>query len=62
MTPVILFGGMMAGIFTPTEAAAVATVYALVLGLFVYRSFDLRRPAGARSSRRSRPPASCWRW
>jgi tripartite ATP-independent transporter DctM subunit len=41
MTPVILFGGMMAGIFTPTEAAAVATTYALVLGLFVYRSFSL---------------------
>ncbi len=42
MTPVILFGGMIAGIFTPTEAAGVATVYALVLGLFVYREFDLR--------------------
>lgn len=42
MTPVLLFGGMMLGYFTPTEAAAVATVYALVLGLFVYRSFDLR--------------------
>ena len=42
MTPVILFGGMMGGIFTPTEAAGVATVYALILGLFVYRDFDLR--------------------
>ena len=42
MTPVILFGGMMSGIFTPTEAAGVATVYALILGLFVYRDFDLR--------------------
>jgi tripartite ATP-independent transporter DctM subunit len=42
MTPVILFGGMMAGIMTPTEAAAVATVYALVLGLFIYREFDIR--------------------
>ena len=42
MTPVILFGGMMGGIFTPTEAAAVATVYALFLGLFVYRDFDLK--------------------
>jgi tripartite ATP-independent transporter DctM subunit len=41
MTPVILFGGMMAGIFTPTEAAAVATVYALFLGLFVYRDFSI---------------------
>jgi len=43
MTPVILFGGMIAGIFTPTEAAGVATVYALILGLFVYREFDLKR-------------------
>ena len=42
MTPVILFGGMMGGIFTPTEAAGVATVYALVLGLFVYRDFRLK--------------------
>ncbi|MEJ1159922.1 TRAP transporter large permease [Prosthecomicrobium sp. N25] len=42
MTPVILFGGMMAGIFTPTEAAGVATVYALILGLFVYRDFRIR--------------------
>lgn len=42
MTPVILFGGMIGGFFTPTEAAGVATVYALVLGLFVYREFDLK--------------------
>jgi tripartite ATP-independent transporter DctM subunit len=42
MTPVILFGGMMSGLFTPTEAAAVATLYALVLGLVIYRDFDLR--------------------
>jgi tripartite ATP-independent transporter DctM subunit len=41
MTPVILFGGMVAGIFTPTEAAGVAAVYALFLGLFVYRDFRL---------------------
>jgi tripartite ATP-independent transporter DctM subunit len=41
MTPVILFSGMLSGMFTPTEAAAVATFYALVLGLFVYREFRL---------------------
>ncbi len=41
MTPVILFGGMIGGIFTPTEAAAVAATYALILGLFVYRDFRL---------------------
>ena len=42
MTPVILFGGMIGGLFTPTEAAAVATCYALILGLFVYGDFDLK--------------------
>jgi tripartite ATP-independent transporter DctM subunit len=41
MTPVILFGGMIAGLFTPTEAAGVATVYALFLGLVVYKDFNL---------------------
>jgi tripartite ATP-independent transporter DctM subunit len=42
MTPVILFGGMMVGIFTPTEAAFVAALYALVLGVFVYREIPWR--------------------
>ncbi len=41
MAPVVLFGGLFSGIFTPTEAAAVAVTYALVLGLFVYRDFKL---------------------
>lgn len=43
MTPVVLLAGMLSGVFTPTEAAAVATFYALVLGLFVYRTFSLAR-------------------
>jgi tripartite ATP-independent transporter DctM subunit len=43
MTPVILLGGLLGGFFTPTEAAGVATVYALIVGLVVYREFDLRR-------------------
>ena len=46
MTPVILIGGMLAGIFTPTEAAGVAVLYAFVLGCLVYREIsfaDLRR-------------------
>ncbi len=38
MTPVIILGGILAGVFTPTEAAAVAVVYALVIGLFVLRT------------------------
>jgi tripartite ATP-independent transporter DctM subunit len=41
MAPVVLFGGLFSGVFTPTEAAAVAVVYALVLGVFVYREFRI---------------------
>ena len=40
MTPVILIGGMRIGVFTPTEAAIAAVVYALFLGVFVYRSLS----------------------
>ena len=39
--PVIIIGGILAGLFTPTEAAAVASVYALVLGMLVYREITL---------------------
>lgn len=35
--PVIIIGGMKAGVFTPTEAAVVAAVYAFIVGMFVYR-------------------------
>jgi tripartite ATP-independent transporter DctM subunit len=42
MTPVILLGGMFSGLFTPTEAAAVADLYALFLGCVVYRTIRLR--------------------
>jgi tripartite ATP-independent transporter DctM subunit len=38
MTVVILLGGIYSGIFTPTEAAAVAALWALLLAFFVYRS------------------------
>ncbi len=38
MTPVIIVGGILGGIFTPTEAGAFAVLYAFVLGKFVYRS------------------------
>jgi tripartite ATP-independent transporter DctM subunit len=41
MTPVLLIGGMTTGAFTPTEAAIAATFYALILGLFVYRTLSL---------------------
>ena len=41
MMPVIILGGIYGGIFTPTEAAAVAVMYALFLGLFVYKEMKL---------------------
>lgn len=42
LAPVILLGGMFSGLCTPTEAAAVADVYALFLGFVVYRTLHLK--------------------
>ncbi|MBW2306481.1 MAG: TRAP transporter large permease [Deltaproteobacteria bacterium] len=42
LTPVIIIGGIMAGIFTPTEAAVVAVFYAFILGAFVYRELSIK--------------------
>ena len=42
MTVVIIIGGIWSGLFTPTEAAIVASVYALILSCFVYRQIDLK--------------------
>lgn len=39
--PGVIIGGMKFGVFTPTEAAVVAVVYALVVGIFVYRELKL---------------------
>ena len=41
-TPVILFAGIYGGVMTPTEAGAVAALYALIIALFFYRSIDLK--------------------
>ena len=41
MTPVIIIGGILFGIFTPTEAAVVASLYALFLG-FLYKDLTLK--------------------
>ena len=46
MLPVIIVGGLRFGLFTPTEAAVVAAVYALFIGMAVYRELPLARPAG----------------
>ncbi len=43
MTPVAILGGMFSGIFTPTEAAAVACLYALFLGFVVYRTLEFKQ-------------------
>jgi tripartite ATP-independent transporter DctM subunit len=40
LTPVILLGGMWTGLFTSTEAAAVAVLYALIVGMFVLKELD----------------------
>ena len=40
--PIINAGGILSGVFTPTEAAATAVLYAIALGLFVYRNMTLR--------------------
>ncbi|EIE50949.1 C4-dicarboxylate ABC transporter permease [Salipiger aestuarii] len=45
-TPVVILGGIYVGIFTPTEAAIVAAVYAIILG-FAYRSLTLETLMGA---------------
>jgi len=42
LAPVILLAGMFSGLFTPTEAAAVADLYALILGFVVYRTLRIR--------------------
>jgi tripartite ATP-independent transporter DctM subunit len=41
LMPVIILGGIYGGVFTPTEASAVAVFYALVVGLVVYREIKL---------------------
>jgi tripartite ATP-independent transporter DctM subunit len=42
MVPIIILGGIIGGIFTPTEAGAVAVAYALFIGIFFTRKLGLR--------------------
>jgi tripartite ATP-independent transporter DctM subunit len=42
LTPVIILGGILGGVFTPTEASAVAVAYSLVISLFVLKSMGIR--------------------
>jgi tripartite ATP-independent transporter DctM subunit len=41
MTPLIIVGGIVGGLFTPTEASAIAVIYSLLLGVVGYRSLKL---------------------
>jgi C4-dicarboxylate transporter DctM subunit len=40
--PIIILGGILFGIFTATESAAVAVIYSLIVGMFVYRKIKIR--------------------
>lgn len=42
LTAVIIFGGVLGGVFTPTESSAVAVIYTLVIAVIVYRTLGLR--------------------
>ncbi|WP_340107486.1 TRAP transporter large permease [Pikeienuella sp. HZG-20] len=43
LTPAIIVGGILTGVFTPTEAAIAACAWAMVLGLFIYRTLTWKR-------------------
>ena len=42
LMPIIILGGIFGGIFTPTEASAVAVVYSLIISLFVYKDMSFK--------------------
>lgn len=50
LIPVIILGGIYAGLFSPTESAAVAAVYALIVGVFIYKEINLKELYKAFSS------------
>ena len=41
MLPIIILGGIVSGVYTPTEAAVVAVVYAFFIGMFVYKELKI---------------------
>lgn len=43
LTPLIILGGIYSGMFTATEAAAIAALYSLIIGTFVYKELDLKK-------------------
>lgn len=42
LAPLIILGGIYSGLFTPTEASAIACFYCLIIGLFVYRQLEFK--------------------
>lgn len=42
LTPVIILGGIYSGIVTPTEAATISVVYALIVSLFIYKNISIK--------------------
>jgi C4-dicarboxylate transporter DctM subunit len=42
MMPVIILGGILGGVFTPTEAAVIAAVYAVIVGFLIYRELRIK--------------------
>lgn len=43
LVTVLVIGGIFIGLFTPTEAAAIAAVYTIIVGMFVYKEIDLKK-------------------
>ncbi|NND83245.1 MAG: TRAP transporter large permease [Gammaproteobacteria bacterium] len=43
LVPVIILGGIYGGVFTPTESAAIAVLYAIPVGLFIYKELDWQK-------------------
>lgn len=43
MMPLIIIGGTMSGVFTPTESAAIAVLYGIIIGFFVYRNIKAKQ-------------------
>ena len=41
-TPIVIFGGIYGGVFTPTEAAGVAAIYSIIVTMFIYRDIGWR--------------------
>jgi len=46
MMPIIIFGGILGGICTPTEAAVLAVAYGLVISIFIYHEIDFKKLLG----------------